>query len=151
MTPNKSDDSIKELTAMVNELVKNSKKLEPPKFPMKFKECLRRVIGGRLHGDRLHIFRKFWCAMLKHYEDIAAIPAEYKTDEWRQNKANEIIEKYTREGVDKITFDNFITTIPQWRKEARIIQRRNAAIKSWTPANRKKRKKSFDRLKKQEK
>lgn len=134
------------ITDKKGRIIKQSK---PPKFPMTFKECLRRVIGGRLHGNRLHIFRKYWCAMLKHFEDIAAMPTEYKTNDGRLNKANEMIEKYAREGVDKITFDRFITAIPECRKEARIIQRKNAAIKSWTPANRKKRKKSFDRRKKQ--
>ncbi|MGA2030533.1 MAG: hypothetical protein ABSG87_10735 [Verrucomicrobiota bacterium] len=29
-------------------------------FPMKFKECLRRVIGGRIYGYNLPIFKAFW-------------------------------------------------------------------------------------------
>ena len=74
------------------------KQPKPPKFPMTFRELLRRIIGGRLHGERLHIFRKFWCAQLKQCEhfDYAGVE-DIKTDEGRLNKANEVIEKYTRE------------------------------------------------------
>jgi hypothetical protein len=132
MTPNKSNDSIKELTAMVNELVKNSKKIEPPKFPMKFKECLRRVIGGRLHGNRLHIFRNYWSVQLKKYEAMDyAESVGIKTDEGRLNMANEMIEKYTREGVGRDSFNQLLNGIPKWRKENQIQQRRDAAKKRW--------------------
>jgi hypothetical protein len=101
---------------------------------MKFKEFLRRTIGGRLRGDRLHIFRKYWCAMLGIYADLgseAALGDDNKTDEGRQKMTDKIIEKFSREGIDEIFFKSHQRSIAAWRSENRIQQRRNAAKKRW--------------------
>jgi len=122
--------------------------MKPPKFPMKFKEFLRRAIGGRLHGDRLHIFRKYWCAMLEVYAELGSGPSlgnDNRTDEGRLKKTNDVIEKFTREGVDEIFFKSNQRAIAAWRSENRIQQRRNAAKKRWE------KEKSIDRGEKPEK
>jgi hypothetical protein len=116
-----------------------------PEFPMKFNECLRRVIGGRSVGDCLHFFRKYWCAMLKIYADLGSEPAygdDNKTDEGRQQMADKMVEKFTRDGVDEHWFNSIAQGFQMWRKENRIQQRRDAAKKRWQ------KEKSIDRGKK---
>ena len=101
---------------------------------MKFKEFLRRTIGGRLHSDRLHIFRKYWCAMLEIYAELGSSPSpenDNRTDEGRLKMTNDAIEKFAREGVDEIFFKSHQRAIAAWRSENRIQQRRNAAKKRW--------------------
>jgi len=98
---------------------------------MKFKEFLRRVIGGRLHGDRLHIFRTYFFEVIKAYEGVGYTPPEEKTDEGRLKKVNAVIERFARDGVDQMWFNNLSARIPAWRKEKRIQQRRNAANIRW--------------------
>ena len=112
----------------------NHKGMKTQKFPMPFKECLRRVIGGRLYGDRLRSFKKYWCAMLKYYADLGSKPAsgdDNKTDEGRQKMTQEIIEKFIREGVDEFWFNNISAGFTAWRKQNRIQQRSDAAKKRW--------------------
>jgi hypothetical protein len=103
-----------------------------PEFPMKFNECLRRVIGGRSVGDRLHFFRKYWASQLKQFENMDYAELEcIKTDEGRLNKANAMIEKFTRDGVDKYWFNSISAGFSKWRQENRIQQCRNAANMRW--------------------
>jgi hypothetical protein len=106
------------------------------------------VIGGRLYADRLHYFRRYWCDTMPPYENHGDFTQE-ENEESRLKKANWMIEKFTREGVDEDWFKTIAKGFPIWREKNRIKQRTDAAIKSWTPENRKKRKKSFDRRKKQ--
>ena len=114
---------------VLRKFVTNTK---PPTFPISFKECLRRVIRGRLHGDRLHLFRKYWASQLKQFENMDYAELEcIKTDEGRLNKANVMIEKFTRDGVDKYWFDSISAGFPKWRQEYRIQQRRNASNMRW--------------------
>jgi len=107
------------------------KETKPPSFPMKFKECLRRVIGGRLHGERLHFFRRYWCDTLQHYEFYDRVSPKEKNAEGRLKKANEMIEKFTAEGVDEHWFNTISKGFPIWRGLNRIKQRKDAANKRW--------------------
>ena len=104
---------------------------------MKFKEFLRRVIGGRLHGDRLHIFRKYCYELVIATENIGHIPPEEKTEDHRLKKVSEAVERFTRDGVDQVRFYHFSTSIPAWRQGNRIEQRRNAANKRWQTKSKK--------------
>jgi hypothetical protein len=122
---------------------------KPLKFPLKFKVFLRLIIGGRLHSERLHIFRNFWCAMLKkHYElgSYAGFGDDNTTNEGRQNMTANMVEKYNRDGVDELNFNRFKADITCWRNRNRIEQRRNAAKCRWEKQSAKK---SLDAIKKQ--
>lgn len=57
-----------------------------------------------------------------------------KTDEGRLNKANLMIEKFTRDGVEEHWFNYLSVNFPKWRQENRIQQRRDAANKRWKKA-----------------
>jgi hypothetical protein len=106
-----------------------TKGIKPPKFPMKFKEFLRRAFGGRLHSERLRLYRKYLVCSFSNYvdpEDVAA-----KT-----------IEKFSRNGISNPTyFFEVVREIAEWRANNRLQQRRNAAKSRWQ----KKSKKSLDR------
>jgi hypothetical protein len=104
---------------------------KPIKFPMKFKEFLRRTIGGRLHGDRLHTFRKYWRHALKVYADLQPVPPERKTMEFFETETDKHIAEFNLEGVDERFFKHHKREIAAWRSENRIQQRRNAAKKRW--------------------
>jgi hypothetical protein len=105
--------------------------MKPPKFPLKFKVFLRLAIGGRSYGDRLRIFRKYWCYMLKIYADLEHVPPERKTAEFFEAEANKVIAKHQLEGVDEWFLKTHSRAIAAWRSENRIQQRRNAAKKRW--------------------
>jgi hypothetical protein len=47
------------------------------------------------------------------------------------DKANQMIQKFTREGVDQFLFNNLSNAFPKWRQENRIQQRKDAANKRW--------------------
>ena len=100
------------------------------------------MIGGRLHSDRLHLFRRFWASQLKQFENMDYAASEgIKTEEGRLNKANLMIEKLTRDRVDQYWFISLSNSFPKWRQENRIQQRRDAANKRW---GKEKSKKSLD-------
>jgi hypothetical protein len=102
---------------------------KPLVFPIKFKVCLRLAIGGRLHHERLDIFRKFWSDQLKDMAAVSALynqPYEHPTDESRLNQANIMIDKFTSEGVDESWFHNLKNGIPEWRRRNMVQQRINA-------------------------
>ena len=113
---------------------------KPPKFPMKFREFLRRMFGGRLHDERLHLFRKYLFDSTKvseyyrggHGSHQALIDAASKT-------TDELIGKYNREGITEPNW--YITLrgdISRWRKANRIFQRQQANKSRWLKENRKK-------------
>jgi hypothetical protein len=97
----------------------NKKPGKIPNFPMKFREFLRRAFGGRLHSERLRLFRKYLVFSFSNYvdpEDIAA-----KT-----------IEKFSRMGITNPNyFFEVVRDISNWRENNRIQQRRNAAKSRW--------------------
>lgn len=113
------------------------KKNKPIVFPLPFKIFLRYAIGGRLHSERLHIFRKFWCQMLvdaairgRHYGQ----PGPYfDTEEERLDQANIMIAKLKQEGILENDFRRYFESLQQWRHSIRLGQRRNATKASWTP------------------
>lgn len=118
---------------------------KPSRFPIKFKVFLRLAFGGRLHGDRLHFFRKYWCWTRKLEADIKNLglpPSEQntKTDAQWMDMANEVIAKYTRDWVYERDFNELFNSIENWRWLNRLEQRQNAAKSSWTPKARRKRK-----------
>src|SRR5580700_7973224 len=97
-----------------------TKNMKPPKFPMKFNVFLRRAFGGRLHSERLHMFRKFLVSYLfSQYvdpEDIAA-----KT-----------IGKMNQSGFYNPTaYFKLMEDIKKWREANRIQQRKEAAKSRW--------------------
>jgi hypothetical protein len=101
-------------------------------FPMKFKECLRRVIGGRSYGYNLPIFKAFWRHLLKSSAIQNGYAAWEYSDEIIESRTLAFIERLKTEGVDQGWFKTFEAQIPVWRKEHRIKpQRKDAAIMRW--------------------
>ena len=93
---------------------------KPPHFPMKFKEFLRRAFGGRLHSERLRLFRKF---LVKSYLSAYVEP---------ESVAAELIGRLNQNGlIDPSTYFNWIREIADWRSINRIQQRRDAAKSRW--------------------
>jgi hypothetical protein len=105
-----------------------------PQFPMKFKESLRRIIGGQLYGDRLRIFRQFWYSKLKEFNEFYRhynMTDMVKSDDALMDLTNQMIEKHNCDGIDEQRFINLSTEIPKWRAARRLEQRKNAAKKRW--------------------
>jgi hypothetical protein len=131
---------------------------KPLEFPLKFKVFLRHAIGGRLYGDRLHIFRRFWCDRIKRFSKLKtpktqvieifsdtgmsqeSDPREF-TDEGRLEMANEIISIFIEVKISEHTFKSLVKEIKEWREGNRHQQRINAAKSSWSETARRKRKK----------
>lgn len=91
---------------------------------MTFKECLRRIIGGRSYGNRLHLFRRFWSAMLNE-------SSEYKTEADRLNGAGEQIAYFKLNHVSEGEFGDIARNFFKWRKERDRQQRTNAVKSRW--------------------
>ena len=107
-------------------------------FPMKFKECLRRVVGRRSYGENLPIFKAFHRHFLKSIAIKNCYPAREQTDEYADQQTIERIEWLQRVGVDRGEYETYLTEIPLWRKEHRQKpQRSNAANSRWLKTNRK--------------
>lgn len=86
--------------------------------------------------------------MLKVYAELGSKPSpgdDNRTDEGRLKMTNDVIEKFSLEGVDEVFFKSNQRAIAAWRSENRIQQRRNAAKKRWENE------KSIDRGRKPEK
>ena len=108
-------------------------------FPMKFKECLRRVIGGRSYGYNLPIFKAFWRNLLKTTAIQNGYSAYEQTDEYIEERTIGFVNLLKSKGVDRGWFNTFEAQIPTWRKAHRINpQRKNAANSRWLKEKRKK-------------
>ena len=113
--------------------------VNPSDFPMRFKECLRRVIGGRNYGYNLPIFKKFYRHYLKSIAVKNGYPSYEQSDEYIETRVLEFIEWFKTNRIDKGFFTLFSTEIPIWRMEHRIKpQRKDAANSRWLKENRKK-------------
>lgn len=108
---------------------------KPLVFPLPFKVFLRHAVTGkRSYGERLPIFKKYWCSKLEYFARIESklIPGlDNQTPEGRLDMALKVIEKYQREGVDESFFITHVNGVAHWRKEEQIFQRRNAAKSRW--------------------
>lgn len=102
-----------------------------PRFPMKFKECLRRIIGGRSFGNRLHLFRQFWSAKLNE-------SSEYQTEAARLDEVSEQISYYNLHQVSAGAYADIARGFHAWRKERDRQQRVNAIKSRWDKQKRKK-------------
>jgi hypothetical protein len=103
---------------------------KPPHFPMKFREFLRRALGGRLHAERLRFFRKFLVSIFfAPCDDPEAVSME-------------MIGKLSQNGInDPDSYFTFMREIKEWRPKNKIQQCRNAANSRWA---KEKSKKSID-------
>jgi hypothetical protein len=108
-------------------------------FPMKFKACLRRVIGGRNYGYNLPIFKAFWRNLLKTTAIQNGYPAYEQTDEYIEERTIGFIDFLKTKGVDQGWFNTFEAQIPEWSQAHRINpQRKSAANSRWLKEKRKK-------------
>jgi len=96
---------------------------EPPEFLMNFPECLRRIIGGRSAPERMRIFRRYWDDHFTDFVQDPVRPLKPCTDA--------VVAQFMKNGVDEAWFDAFSKGIPEWRRQNRIQQRRQAAKTRW--------------------
>ncbi|MGD0813243.1 MAG: hypothetical protein ABSA83_06540 [Verrucomicrobiota bacterium] len=129
----------------MHQRVKRRDEAQPPAkplvFPIKFKACLRLSVGGRLHKDRLNVFRGYWCTQLKGMADYYRhynMPGGEETDEQRIAKADRMIDKFMREGVDESWFSNIKNGIAEWRRRNMVQQRKNARASRTLKSHRRK-------------
>ncbi len=106
---------------------------QPPKFPMKFREFLRRAFGGRLHADRLHLYRKLVS------EDSAAYvyfnggyASQSEKDAAAEKRTVDFIAKLNSDGItDEKWYFRVLPAIAEWRVQNRIRQRKEANASRW--------------------
>jgi hypothetical protein len=92
---------------------------------MKFKEMLRRVVGGRRHRERLQMFRQFWLAKL------ATSGCNPRSKSWIERKTSKDFEALIVHGVERGLFTEVILDFPIWRKKHHQRQRQAAAKARW--------------------
>ena len=111
--------------------------MKPPKFPLKFKEFLRRAFGGTRHMERLHLFRKYLLNMYSQIEELKHLSPEAREAEAIVRR-DKLIATYNQEGVHEIPFGYFMERIPAWREHSHVAQRQAAAQSRWEKEKQKK-------------
>jgi hypothetical protein len=99
---------------------------KPPKFPMTFRQFLRRMFGGRLHSVRLGFFRRF---LVEEYFASYADPQEVAV---RQ------IGLFNKNGIQSYPYFYFEKDIAKWRLANHFRQRKKANSSRWIKEKRKK-------------
>ena len=106
---------------------------KPPRFPMKFRQFLRRMFGGRLHNERLRLYRKYLYQSLQVSEHFKGGHSSIKArDAAAERERDVIIEKQTKNGIEDLNW--YLTLkydIERWRSLNRINQRREANKSRW--------------------
>lgn len=119
---------------------------KPPKFPMKFRVFLRRAFGGRLHCDRLHLYRKYLLQQFEVEVWFRGGLMRVQNPQQRQQRTlaaeklrDEFLEKMSRDGVtDPEWFSAVFQEIQRWRQLNRVQQRKDANQSRRLKENRKK-------------
>lgn len=84
--------------------------------------------------------------MLKGYAELGSPPPygdDNRTDEGRQKMADDMVAKFSNEGVDEYWFNTISTGFTEWRKQNKLQQRKDAANKRWKKEKSKKRRKNI--------
>jgi hypothetical protein len=108
---------------------------------MNLREFLRRAFGGRYHGDRLHLYRKY---LLEQFTGIVIVEEMYpligKPDARPPDKrVDDFIAQISLQGfTDSVRCFEKIHDLQQWQKRNKIDQRRKANASRWLKENRKK-------------
>jgi hypothetical protein len=107
---------------------------------MSFKEFLRRTFGGRLHDQRLHLYRKY---LSQNFQIEQWFTARDKTIESRDITAakntEDFIAKLKKEGIkDPDWYFPVLHEIKRWRVQNQIQQRKEAAKSRWAKEKSKK-------------
>ena len=100
------------------------------RFPMPFKEALRRIIGGRTRAYRLALFREYWRWELRavaksNGKDFQPHGPDDSTDAW--------VAKLSKEGMPEEWFRSIHDFWPAWkdvRKIFNVRKQRQGAINS---------------------
>lgn len=104
----------------VAKITEGMKTPKPVKFPMKFKDFLKRAFKGRLYSERLHLFRKF---LISQYCNNHVNP---------EIAASDLIATLVQTGIkNPMLYYKWILEIAHWRVSNRIQQRRQAAKSRW--------------------
>jgi len=111
---------------------------KPPKFPMKFKVFLRWEFGGRLHADRIRLFRKFLFQEFQYSRELQGLSPEAR-DAAAIAMRDKLIADLSRDGIHDLNW-YFRTNerISEWRKENRHQQRKDANASRHLKENRRK-------------
>lgn len=116
---------------------------KPPKFPMKFRVFLRRAFGGRLHCDRLHLYRKY---LLQQFEvevwfrgGLMRVQNPQHRTLAAEKLRDEFLINISRDGItDPERFSAEFQDIQRWRQLNKVQQRKEANKSRWLKENRKK-------------
>jgi hypothetical protein len=106
---------------------------------MKFKDFLRRVIGGRTEGERLAIFRKFKRHDIKTGMGSNSRYPQIIPEGEIENVISSEIQEYYKTGISQHLYEKFPYMLWFWRISAFCRQRRAAAKSSWGEIQRKER------------
>jgi len=71
----------------------------------------------------MRIFRRYWHDRFADFIDVEVRPLKPCTDE--------AVAQFMKNGVDQDWYDTFSKGIPEWRRQNRIQQRRQAAKTRW--------------------
>jgi hypothetical protein len=110
------------------------KNFKAPHFPMNFRTFLRRMFGGRLHADRLHLYRKYLFASIRVEHWFKGRSATEEERELAiQADVEKVIAKNSQEGFkDPQWYFELEDSIKRWRVANRVNQRREAARARWS-------------------
>ncbi|SRR5260221_1124404 len=112
--------------------------MKPPNFPMKLKVFLRRQFGGRLHADRLRLFRKFLFQEFQSHRELQNLTPEARGAAAIAMR-DKLITDLSRDGIfDPNWYFRTNERISEWRKSNRHQQRSNASKNRWLKESRKK-------------
>ncbi len=98
------------------------------------------MFGGRLHGERLRLYRKYLCNSFQVSEHFkGGHSSESARNLAAEKNAVALIAKQNRDGLDDPTYYfGLKEDIAKWRNANRILQRKNAAKARWAKEQSKK-------------
>jgi SRSO17 transposase len=98
---------------------------------MKFKEFLRRIIGGRSHSNRLAIFRRWKRYSVRNSANNDYYYPRNITDDEIEKIVFETVEKHTKGHISEPEYKSLAFFISGWRNDVQQQQRKDAAKKRW--------------------
>jgi len=108
------------------------------RFPMTFRVFLRHQFGGRLHADRLLLFKKYLLEDYLETKEVRDLPPEDR-EAAASAMRDKLISTLSREGIGNPNWYFYANErIQEWRKANRVRQRRAAIKTRWDKEKQKK-------------
>jgi hypothetical protein len=98
---------------------------------MKFRDFLRRLIGGRSYSDRLVIFRNWKRHSIRNSASQGFVYRPNIGNEQVQKIVDEQVKKYNQEGVPQGDYKAYQLLIHGWRMDVLQEQREIASKNRW--------------------